>query len=302
MAMPEPLADQPDHRPPAGGAEDYARVKRAIEFVHANWREQPSLSRIAAHVGLSPGHFHQLFTRWAGLSPKAFVQALTLAEARVLLRRSASVLDAALETGLSGPGRLHDLFVEYEAMTPGEYKRRGEGLDIAYGWHDSPFGMALIAATARGVCGLSFCDDATQADERLAQMMARWPGALYAQAPETTAVWAARIFPGGAGLAQARTGLPVRLHLIGTDFELRVWQDLIAMPAGRVTSYAELAARTGAPKAARAVGRAVGRNPVAFVVPCHRVVRADGRLGGYHWGVTRKRAILGWEWARRGEI
>ncbi len=298
MVMPEPFPDQPDYRPPAGGAADYARVKRAIEFLHENWREQPSLSVVAAQVGLSPSHFHQLFTRWAGLSPKAFVQALTLTQARVLLDGSASVLDAALETGLSGPGRLHDLFVEYEAMTPGDYKRRGEGLDIAYGWHDSPFGVALIAATARGVCGLSFGDDETQADELLAQMMARWPAARHVEAPETTAVWAARIFAAVAGQAQARAGLPVRLHLIGTDFELRVWQNLLRVPAGRMTSYSEIAARTCSLKAARAVGRAVGRNPVAFVVPCHRVVRADGGLGGYHWGVTRKRAILGWELAR----
>lgn len=279
-----------------GPAHDYARVRRAIEFVSETWQDQPSLETIAAHVGLSPAHFQKLFKRWAGISPKAFLQAITVDHARELLRDSASVLDAAYEVGLSGPGRLHDLFVDHEAMTPGDYKRGGAGLEIDVGVHDSPFGRAVIMTTARGVCGLAFADDESGERAAIDDMMARWPNATYRQDPARTAPVAQRIF----APERWRARDPLKVVLIGTDFEIRVWENLLRLPLGRAVTYSDLACTIGAPKAARAVGSAVGRNPISFVVPCHRVLRKGGGLGGYHWGVTRKQAILGWEAARLG--
>lgn len=270
---------------------DYATVRRAIAYLSEHRREQPALGAVAAEVGLSEAHFQRLFRRWAGLSPKQFVQALTLDHARALLRDSASVLDAALEVGLSGPGRLHDLFVAHEAMSPGEFKAGGAGLDIAYGFHDSPFGEALIMVTPRGLCGLAFADTAAERPPVLAEMRARWPKATYREAPEKTGAFAARIFEP----ARWRAETPLRVVLIGTDFELRVWQTLLHIPLGAAASYGDIACRLGRPRAARAIGAAVGRNPVAFVVPCHRVLGRSGALTGYHWGLTRKRAIIGWE-------
>ena len=269
---------------------DYGHVTRAIEYLSENWRDHPSLDDIAGHVGLSPTHFQKLFTRWAGISPKQFIQAITLDHARELLRDAASVLDATYEVGLSGPGRLHDLFVTHEAMTPGVYKAKGEGVEIIHGFHDSPFGKALLMVTEHGLAGLAFAD---AGGERAAldDMMSRWPRATYREDRDATRPYAARIFDPGNWDAET----PLRVVMIGTDFEIRVWETLLKIPVGRLTTYSDVADHIGRPSAARAVGTAVGRNPISFVVPCHRVLGKSGGLCGYHWGLTRKRAILGWE-------
>ena len=223
------------------------------------------------------------------------MQAITVDHARGLLQGSASVFDTALEVGLSGGGRLHDLFVSHEAMTPGDYKRRGEGLDMAYGFHASPFGEALLIATDRGLAGLAFVDEdkGQTRQEALADMMQRWPKAHYGEAPQKTAAHARQIF--GSKWSREQ---PIRLVMIGTDFDVRVWEALLKIPMGRAVSYTDIARHIGSPAASRAVGSAVGRNPISFVVPCHRVLRGDGSLGGYHWGLTRKRALIGWETGR----
>lgn len=270
--------------------DDYARVRAAIEFVSGQWKRQPSIEDVAAHVGLSPQHLTALFRRWAGLTPKDFLQAVTLDRARGLLRDSASVLDAAYELGLSGPGRLHDLFVAHEAMSPGEFRRGGEGLEMRYGFHPSPFGEALAVITPRGLAGLGFVDEAGRA-AALDDMRRRWPRARLVADQEAAAPYVARVFD----QAEWRPDQPLRVVLIGSDFEVRVWERLLRIPLGRAATYADVARAIGAPRAARAVGAAVGRNPVSFVVPCHRVLGAGGALTGYHWGLTRKRALLGWE-------
>jgi len=274
-------------------------IRRAIAFLSATWTEQPSLERLAEHLGLSPAHCQKLFKRWCGLSPKEFVQALTVHHARGLLKDSASVLDAAFEVGLSGGGRLHDLFVSHEAMTPGEYKRRGEGLEMAYGFHASPFGEALLIATRRGLAGLAFVDEdkGQTPQDTLAEMMLRWPRAQFVAAPDRTASFARLVF----NPADWSKDRPVRLVMIGSDFEVRVWETLLRIPMGRAVSYGDIASHLGRPTAARAVGAAVGRNPISFVVPCHRVLGRDGSLTGYHWGLTRKRALIGWEAGRVAE-
>ncbi len=276
--------------PVHGAATDYEIVCRAIGYISQRWREQPSLERIADHVGMKPLSLQRLFTRWAGLSPKGFVQALTLDHARALLSDSASVLDAAYEVGLSGPGRLHDLFVTHEAMTPGAYKARGEGLTMRYGFHESPFGAALVMVTDRGLAGLAFADPGKEA-AALADMQARWPCATYVEDRAATAPTARRIFDP----ATWRQDRPLRVVMIGTNFEVSVWETLLKLPLGTATTYSDIAAHIGRPTAARAVGTAVGRNPISFVVPCHRVLGKSGSLTGYHWGLTRKQAILGWE-------
>jgi AraC family transcriptional regulator, regulatory protein of adaptative response / methylated-DNA-[protein]-cysteine methyltransferase len=275
---------------------DYDHIRRAIAFLSETWTEQPSLDRLAQHLGLSPAHCQKLFKRWCGLSPKEFVQSITVDNARSLLGGSASVLETAYEVGLSGGSRLHDLFVSHEAMTPGDYKRRGEGLEMAYGFHASPFGDSLLIATERGVAGLAFVnDDAVHSrQETLADMMQRWPKAHYVEKPEVTAPHAKVIFNATKWSAEQ----PVRLVMIGTDFDVRVWEALLKIPMGRAVSYTDIARHIGSPSASRAVGSAVGRNPISFVVPCHRVLRGDGSLGGYHWGLTRKRALIGWETGR----
>ncbi len=280
----------------AAGALDYERVRRIIAFISERWREQPSLEDIAAHVGLSTTHVHHLFRRWCGLTPKAFLQAITLDNAKALLADAASVLDAAYEVGLSGPARLHDLFVTHEAMTPGAWKAGGAGLTIAYGFHPSPFGHALVMATDLGLAGLAFADDEAEKPKALADMVRRWPNATYVEDATRTAPLARRIFDPRLW----RPETPLRIVLIGADFEMRVWQTLLKIPFGRAATYGDIAAHLGSPKAARAVGAAVGRNPLSFVVPCHRVLGRDGALTGYHWGLTRKRAILGWEAATCG--
>ena len=299
--MLQTTAIKSDSRAASGPVRDYELVRRAIVFLSETWAEQPDLERLGQHLGLSAGHVQKLFTRWCGLSPKEFVQAITIDHARQLLDGSAnvlarSVLEAAHEVGLSGGSRLHDLFVTQEAMTPGDFKRRGAGLEIAYGWHETPFGEAVLLATERGVAGLAFVnEDAGEGRrEALGDMTRRWPAAHYVEAPERTAPHVASIF----GAADQRPDQPVRLVLIGTDFEVRVWQTLLHVPMGRAVSYADIARHLGSPAASRAVGSAVGRNPISFVVPCHRVLRGDGSLGGYHWGLTRKRALIGWETGR----
>jgi AraC family transcriptional regulator of adaptative response/methylated-DNA-[protein]-cysteine methyltransferase len=279
--------------PFAAAAEDYAAVRRAIAFISEHRREQPDVELIAAAAGVTGAELHHLFRRWAGLTPKAFLQALTLDHARSLLRASASVLDVSYEVGLSGPGRLHDLFVTHEAMSPGEWKSGGEGLLIQYGCHPSPFGIAVVMLTERGLAGLAFADHGEET-AALADLRNRWPRATYRENAAATAVVVARIFDSSLWRAER----PLRIVMIGTDFEVRVWETLLSVPMGRAVSYSTIAEQLGRPTAARAVGAAVGRNPICFVVPCHRVIRKDGDLCGYHWGLTRKRAILGWEAGR----
>jgi AraC family transcriptional regulator of adaptative response/methylated-DNA-[protein]-cysteine methyltransferase len=271
-------------------AGDYQIVRRAIELISENWREQPELEELALAVGRSPTQLQKIFTRWAGLSPKAFLQAVTLDHARRLLNEPIPILEASYELGLSGPGRLHDLFVTHEAMSPGVYKARGEGLILRYGFHDSPFGQALVMATDRGLAGLAFCDPGGER-AALDDMKGRWPRARYVEDKPATASLAARSFDP----ARWRADDPLRVVMIGTDFEIRVWEGLLAIPLGKTTTYSTVARKIGAANAPRAVGRAVGRNPLSFVVPCHRVVGKSGALTGYHWGLTRKRAMLGWE-------
>jgi len=271
-------------------AADYNVVRRAIGHIRGHWREQPDIEAIAEAAGVTSTELHHLFRRWAGLTPKAFLQALTLDGARQLLRDSASVLDATYEVGLSGPGRLHDLFVTHEAMSPGEWKAGGEGLTLHYGFHPSPFGIALLMATERGLAGLALAD-AGKERAALADMKSRWPKANYVEDFVRTAPLARRIFDS----SQWRPDQPLRVILIGTDWEVRVWETLLKIPMGRLTTYSTIAGKVGTPGAARAVGAAVGKNPICFVVPCHRVVGKSGELTGYHWGLTRKRAMLGWE-------
>jgi len=277
---------------PMPGTEDYLTVARAIEFILHYWRQQPPLKQIATHVGMNETQFHKLFSRWAGMSPKEFIRTLTLQHARTLLAGPASVLDTAFEVGLSGPGRLHDLFVHYEAMTPGDYKAGGKGLSIAYGFHDSPFGISLAMATNRGLAGLAFCDgDDEDRARTLEDMKGRWPKATFYQDQAMTKKFTSRCFDQQNWSADH----PLKLVLIGSEFDVTVWETLLQVPFGRAVTYGEIARHIGKPKAARAVGSAVGRNPVSFVVPCHRALRASGAMGGYHWGLTRKHAIIGWE-------
>ena len=280
----------PGIAPLATAAADYDIVRRAIAHIRGNWRAQPEIDTIADAAGVSTTDLHHLFRRWCGLTPKAFLQALTLNHARELLRSSASVLETSYEVGLSGPGRLHDLFVTHEAMSPGEWKASGEGLTITYGFHPCPFGMALVMITPRGLAGLALAD-AGKERSALNDMRKRWQKARYVEDFAATAVTARRIFNPKLWLPEQ----PLRVVLIGTDFEVRVWEKLLTIPMGGVTTYSGLAAKVGSPKAARAVGAAVGKNPICFVVPCHRVIGKNGDITGYHWGITRKRAMLGWE-------
>jgi AraC family transcriptional regulator of adaptative response/methylated-DNA-[protein]-cysteine methyltransferase len=269
---------------------DYDSVRRAIGFMHTQWRDQPNIEDVAEAASVTPDELHHLFRRWAGLTPKAFMQALTLDHAKGLLRDSASVLDAALDSGLSGPGRLHDLFVTHEAMSPGEWKTGGAGMELRYGFHPSPFGTAIVIASERGLAGLAFSD---QGEEQagFADMARRWPAATFIEDTEATAPLARRIFD----TKLWRPEQPLRVVLIGTDFEVRVWETLLKIPMGRAVSYSDIACNIEKPKASRAVGAAVGKNPISFVVPCHRALGKSGALTGYHWGITRKQAMIGWE-------
>lgn len=275
------------HIAPTG---DYETVRRAIAFVSENFRDQPEVEAIAEAAGTNPRALTELFRRWCGLTPKDFLAAVTLDHARKILREAPSVLDASFELGLSGAGRLHDLFVTHEAMSPGEWKAGGAGLTVHYGFHPSPFGLALVMTTERGLCGLAFADPG---EERAAleDMQRRWPNARYTQDSTATAPYAKRIFDS----AEWRLDAPLRVVLIGTNFEVKVWETLLAIPLGRATTYSDIARKVCSERAARAVGAAVGKNPISFVVPCHRVLGKSGALTGYHWGLTRKKAMLGWE-------
>ena len=273
---------------PTGG--DYDTVRKVIEKISLDYRGQPSLEALAAEVGETPTGLQKLFTRWAGLSPKGFLQAVTLDHARRLLDQGLPLLDTAFEVGMSGPGRLHDLFVTHEAMSPGDYKSRGQGLSIRYGYHPSPFGTALLMVTERGLAGLAFCDAGGER-AALEDMEARWRNAAFVEDAGATAPYAARIFDP----ARWRADEPLRVVLIGSDFQLRVWEALLKIPMNRARTYSSIAAEIGRPAASRAVGAAIGANPVSFVVPCHRALGKTGALTGYHWGLTRKRAMLGWE-------
>jgi len=268
---------------------DYARIAEAIRYIDDNCEEQPSLERVAAHLGLSPFHCQRLFKRWAGVSPKRLLQSLTVEHAKHLLLDSTSVLETALEVGLSGGSRLHDHFVALEAVTPGEYQRRGEGLTIRYGFGSSPFGEALIGRTERGVCALSFPQDR---DEGEAWLRRQWPGAAFSVDRAGTRRVASEIFERGAR---------VPLFVRGTNFQVQVWRALLAIPVGEASTYGRIAQSVGRAKASRAVGGAVGANRVAFLIPCHRVLRELGGTGGYRWGTTRKRAMLAWEGAALSE-
>ncbi|MBB5275106.1 AraC family transcriptional regulator of adaptative response/methylated-DNA-[protein]-cysteine methyltransferase [Rhizobium rosettiformans] len=270
---------------------DYETVRQVIEMLTLDYQSQPSLELIAERLGQSPTQLQKTFTRWAGLSPKAFLQAVTLDHAKRLLgREELPLLETSLELGLSGPGRLHDLFVTHEAMSPGEWKARGAGLTIRYGYHPSPFGLALVMITDRGLAGLAFADPGGEI-ACFEDMTQRWPNALYVEDVEATALYAARVFHPERWSADE----PLRVVLIGSDFQIRVWESLLAIPLGRAVTYSDIACKIGQPTASRAVGAAVGRNPISFVVPCHRALGKSGALTGYHWGLTRKRAMLGWE-------
>ena len=270
----------------------YEQIAKAITFIRENHLEQPSLATVARHVNLSEYHFQRLFTKWAGISPKRFLQYLTLEYAKSKIAETKSLLELTLESGLSSSGRLHDLFVHLEAMTPGEYKASGAGLQIRYGIHDTPFGRCLIAITDRGICNLHFLDNV---DETLAvqHLQAEWPKADIIGNQNETEVVCDRIF-------QSDQQSPLTLHVKGTNFQIQVWRALLQIPFGELTTYQDVAMAMGKPTAARAIGNAVGRNPVGYLIPCHRVIRGSGEIGGYRWGLDRKTALLGWEASQTG--
>lgn len=272
--------------------DDYARVARAIRFI-SEGPARPSAGRVAAEMGLDERRAAALFRRWAGLTPADFHAAVALDRAKSLLVDEASVLEASLGAGLSGPGRLHDLFITHTAMPPGVWKAKGAGLSLVWGAHPTPFGLGLFALTPHGLAGIGFAEDAADINRAADDLIGRWPNAEARRDDAAVAATARRVFDP----REWRQDAPLRVVLIGTDFEIRVWEALIDLRRGEAPgrSYGALAAAVGRPKAARAVGRAVGRNPISFVVPCHRIVGANGALTGYHWGLTRKRAMLGWE-------
>jgi len=264
-------------------ARDYERVTAALRYLDAHWRDQPSLKEIASAAGLSPSHFQRVFTRWTGVSPRRFNEALTHACARELMADGASVLEAALETGLSGPSRLHDLTIAQEAVTPGQARNRGAGLSFMLGRAPTPFGMGVFLIAPRGLSALAFADAGEEADAE-ADLMGRFPAADFRRDDAAARQMAAQLFQGRAALS-----------LYGSPFQRQVWRALLAIPPGRTVSYADLAHAIGKPKASRAVGAAVGANPVSWLIPCHRVLSSDARLTGYHWGVDRKRSMLAYE-------
>ncbi|MFB2827727.1 bifunctional transcriptional activator/DNA repair enzyme AdaA [Aeromonas veronii] len=271
---------------------DYARIADAIRFIASQVERQPTLDEIAAHVHLSSFHFQRLFSRWAGVTPKRYLQVLTLERAKALLQESRPLLEVADTLGLSSGSRLYDHFVQLEAVTPGEYKQRGAGLVIDHGVHDTPFGQAFVALTPRGVCNFSFLDEKAP-EAPLATLAQHWPAARLQEAPSRTQGVIHTMFDGSKAPDR-----PISLHVSGTNFQISVWRALLQIPPAKVVSYAQVASAVGNPKAARAVGLAVGANPVALMIPCHRVIQQNGKLGGYHWGETRKQAIHAWEAAR----
>jgi AraC family transcriptional regulator, regulatory protein of adaptative response / methylated-DNA-[protein]-cysteine methyltransferase len=269
-------------------AQDYRRIEQAITYLEAHFQEQPDLDEIAGAVHLSKYHFQRLFKRWAGVSPTQFLQALTLDYAKERLAANHSVLDAALDAGLSGPGRLHDLFITHEAVTPGQYKHGGAELAIRFGSHPTPFGRCLLAVTDRGICALRFVDDEATT---LAELQQEWPGAHWLADQAGTAPLVRRIFdPSGVP-----DGRPFHLYLQGTNFQIQVWRALLAVPRSALVSYQDVAAYLGRPQAGRAVGAAVARNPIGYLIPCHRVINKGGQAHRYRWGAARKKAMIGYE-------
>jgi AraC family transcriptional regulator, regulatory protein of adaptative response / methylated-DNA-[protein]-cysteine methyltransferase len=269
---------------------DYAQVEATIQYLEAHHEEQPGLAEIAKAANLSEYHFQRLFSRWVGISPKRFLQFLTKEHAKKLIQNSSTVLDTTFDSGLSSPGRLHDLFVNCEAVTPGEYKNKGFGLDIRYGYHLSPFGECLLAVTDRGICALSF----VQAGDRkqpIADLEGQWPQATIRFDPQASAGLLDSIF----GYPHRHPPAPLYLFVKGTNFQIKVWEALLKIPLGQAVTYEDIARHVGMPKAARAVGNAVGRNPIPFLIPCHRVIRKMGQFGYYGGGPARKKAMLGWE-------
>ena len=270
---------------------NYERIAKAIRFLRDNRKEQPSLGDVAAAVNMSPYHFQRIFKEWAGITPKHFLQFLNVEYAKCILREThASLFDTAMEVGLSGTGRLHDLFISIEGMTPGEYKNGGENLFFNYSFASTPFGDILIATTAKGICSMEFADDRMEAFSALQR---KFPNARFRQTVDRIQQKALSVFTQD----WSRIG-EIKLHLKGTEFQLKVWETLLKIPAGGMTTYGDIAAHINNPKACRAVGSAVADNPVALLIPCHRVIRSTGDFGNYHWGIVRKTAILGWEAAR----
>ena len=274
---------------PSEDSYHYGVIGRALAILDAA-PPGMTLDDLAARMGMSPAHFQRVFSQWVGVSPKRYQQYLTLDHARRLLAERFSVLETSLSTGLSGGGRLHDLFLRWEAMRPGDYARGGEGLTIRWGWFDSPFGPALVMGTDRGICGLGFAAE-TGAEATMADLTDRWPKARFIEDAAALRPWVATAFG-------ERKDEPLPLYLIGAPFQIKVWEALLRIPTGHVTTYAEIAGAVGHSKAMRAVGTAVGRNPVSWLIPCHRALRKSGGLGGYHWGLPVKRAMLAWEAAR----
>lgn len=271
--------------------EHYQLITRAIAYIRENFKSQPSLDELAQQVNLSPYHFQRLFSDWAGVSPKKFLQYISLQHAKLLLRREkATLFDAAEETGLSGTGRLHDLFISIEAMTPGEYKQGGRALTIHYSYAETLFGSCILASTAKGLCYMAFHADP---EEAVAELTEHFPNAVFRQEVERVHQEALQVIA-----HRNATKSPIRLHLKGTEFQLKVWEALLKIPMGRVSTYGEIAGALHTPRASRAVGTAIGSNPVAFLIPCHRVIQATGNFGGYMWGPDRKAAMIGWEAAQ----
>ncbi|NMA97894.1 MAG: methylated-DNA--[protein]-cysteine S-methyltransferase [Phyllobacteriaceae bacterium] len=270
---------------------DYDTIRAAIRYLSENGPDEVDLARFARALGLTERQLTDLFRRWCGLSPKSFAQAVALDHAKSLLRNQASVLDTTYEIGLSSTSRLHDLFVAYEAMPPGVFRAGGAGMDMIWGVAPSPFGLAVVTATEYGISGLGFADADISVEEAFADLANRWPNARFTRDDARVAPMVAQIFDPERWSSEQ----PVRVVLIGTDFEVKVWETLLKIPVGKAVTYSSVAHHIGKPTASRAVGAAVGRNPISFVVPCHRVVGSSGALTGYHWGVPRKRAILGWE-------
>ncbi|SEA86871.1 bifunctional helix-turn-helix domain-containing protein/methylated-DNA--[protein]-cysteine S-methyltransferase [Pedobacter hartonius] len=270
---------------------NFSRIASAIDYINSNFKRQPGLEEVAEQVNLSPFHFQRLFTEWAGVSPKKFLQYLTLAYAKKMLKEhQATLFETAFETGLSGTGRLHDLFINIEGMTPGEYKNGGADLAISYSFTDTPFGKILVASTTKGICYIAFAEEEELA---LPLLKSKFPNAGYQQRADDAQQNVLDIF------TQNWSQLPqVKLHLKGTAFQLKVWETLLRIPAGRLSTYGAIAANIGLSSASRAVGSAVGANPVAFLIPCHRIIQSTGVFGQYHWGSTRKQAMIGWEAAQ----
>ncbi len=275
---------------------DYERIEKAIRYLDAHYQEQPDLRTLARAAGLSDSHFHRLFSRWAGVTPKDFLQFCTAAHAKNLLSRSRSVLESALDSGLSGPSRLHDLFITMDGVTPGEYKKRGLGIDILYGTHPTPFGECLIGLTERGICYFSFLSGSNHRAEAAAirDLKRHWLNALFSRETKATGKAAARLFP----REPSRSKEKMRLFTLGSPFQVKVWQAIMRIPPGQVRSYQQVAGMAGSPGAARAVGSALAQNPIGYLIPCHRVIRQTGVVGDYRWGRSRKQAMLAWESAK----